>query len=111
MLRCERTLRELRASGSDVAVARCPVCPSLASAARFVDPPPEFTRPGPSQASSFTLPCLIAAGSLESYRPYLEAKYHHALDEHIARDQANLDRYGLMRGYDADELALVDDED
>jgi predicted TIM-barrel fold metal-dependent hydrolase len=51
-----------------------------------------------------------AAGSLESYRPYLEARYHDALDEHIARDQANLDRYGLLRGYDDDELALIDEE-
>jgi hypothetical protein len=53
------TLPGPRAYGDGVAVARRPVCQSLASGPRFVDPPPELTPPGLSDVIPY------AAGSTE----------------------------------------------
>jgi predicted TIM-barrel fold metal-dependent hydrolase len=52
-----------------------------------------------------------AAASLDAYRPYLEERYHAALDEHIEAEQESLDRYGQFgKVQDEASLEAVDDQ-
>ena len=51
-----------------------------------------------------------ASAPLPAYRPYLEAKYHAALDEQIAAEQASLDRYHQIDSHDAETLEAIDEE-